>query len=98
MAKTKKRGRPKQQHLPGMEPPRIKAIDNAADAYVEARNERQLLTQKEVTKRDTLMSLMQEHGLETYRYDGKRVELVKSDLKVKVRNVTEEPEEGDDEE
>jgi len=89
MAKSKKakparKPRPKQGQLPGLEDPKIPAIDEAADNYAEVRDERMELTKTEVTRRDTLLRLMQENGLETYRYDGRVVKVVKSEIKVKV--------------
>lgn len=88
MAETKKkRGRPpkaRQGHLPGLEPPSIKEIDNAAERYVDRRNDRMEMLQDEIKARDVLEAAMKKHELRVYEYDGKTVELCMEE-KVKVR-------------
>ena len=71
--KTKKARKLRQQNLPGMEPPKIKAIDNATEAYVEIRDSRMALTKTEVAKRDTVLRLMKEHDLTSYERRQSRI-------------------------
>lgn len=72
MAKTKKpRGRPKtkrprQEVLPEMAASQIHAIENAADDYVDVRDNRMGWTQKEIAAKQSLMTLMKEHHLKSY--------------------------------
>lgn len=74
----------KQDYLDGMKPPSIKAIDKAADAFVEARNTFQNAQKKMEERRAILDALMHEHQLEQYEYDGK---LVKYDGEPKLKVV-----------
>ena len=83
--KVKKPRKPRQARLPGMEPEKNPAIERLAEAYVEVRNRRMVLTKEEVGKRDLLQVKMHESGLKSYEYDGKIVELVGVE-KVKVRS------------
>lgn len=62
MAKTKK-----QSALPGMERKSIKELDAAAEAYVEARDERMKLTEKEVEFKEALVAVMKKHDLQVYK-------------------------------
>ena len=96
--KTKKARKLRQQNLPGMEPPKIKAIDNATEAYVEIRDSRMALTKTEVAKRDTVLRLMKEHDLTSYEYDGKVVSIVNGEPKVKVKTKKDETIEIEDDE
>ncbi len=64
--------------LPGVEgegvsEKRIKAIDDAADEYVDARDKRMTLGEKESECREKVLLLMKRHNLTTYRYDGQIV-------------------------
>lgn len=95
--------RVKQEDLPAIEgegvaPKRIKPIEVAADAYVDARDARMKLTEKEVEKRGKLIDLMKEHGLTKYRFGDEEVELKpgKDGVKVKKVDGTETEAEGDD--
>ena len=72
----------KQEYLDGMKPPSIKAIDRAADAYVEARNVRMAHTVKEKERKTILMDLMHQHKLTEYVYDGK---IIKIDSKENIK-------------
>jgi hypothetical protein len=73
--------------IPGTERPEHKAIDKAAAAYIEIRDERMALTEKEVDARAVLAAKMHEHGLTSYRYDDYLVQLETGDEKVKVKKV-----------
>lgn len=59
-------GRMRQKPLPGAEQAYIQELDDAADAYHEAKTERQKLTEDEVTHKETLIELMLSHGLAAY--------------------------------
>ncbi len=89
MSETKrKRGRPKkakQGFLPGTEPEFIAALDDAADTYYDAMQERCRLSKEEDEAKDNLIDKMKEHRLERYiTSDGKIVAVVnKSNVKVK---------------
>lgn len=60
----------KQQQIPGTERKTIKEIDDAAEAYVEARDKRMRLTEKEVERREALVNAMKRNGLTIYRDDS----------------------------
>ena len=84
--------RAKQEELPSVEGPgvapvRIKAIDVAADKYVDARDVRMEHTIKECKARDNLIDKMREHGLTSYRYGDHEVSLKDGKVGVKVKNV-----------
>ena len=57
----------RQMRIPGTEAQKIKELDTAAEAYVEARDERMALTEKEVEARDALVSVMKKHELAVYK-------------------------------
>lgn len=84
---------------PGVEPPSIPKIEEAAEAYVEIRHKRMALTEKEVTARTILSHVMGEHKGELpkdedgnlfYPYDGKRVLLLCGKERIKVKQDGEE--------
>lgn len=77
----------KQAHLSGMEPPSIKAIDKAADAYVEARNARMNAGVREKERKIILADLMKQHGYTEYEYDGKIIRVLSKE-NVKVSEVS----------
>lgn len=93
---TKPRKRAKQKSLNGVEPDdRVKEVEDAADAYEEARDERQALTETEVTAKNALIDAMKKHKLNVYRYNDKTVtleEIEETKIKVK-RNKADESEE-----
>lgn len=60
----------KQTQIPGTERKTIKEIDDAAEAYVEARDKRMKLTEREVEAREALVNAMRRNGLEVYRDDS----------------------------
>ena len=86
----------KQTSIPGTEPKSITEVDTAAEAYVEARDERMALTEKEVEAKDALINVMKKHDLSVYRDDEADPPLVVTIIpgvdKVKVSRVTD----GDD--
>lgn len=87
---AKKQAKAKQGHLKDMEPVSIQEIDDAADAYVEARNERMSLTEEEVEKHAALLELMRKHELTTYTTPDGFVATISSTSKVKVRKPRED--------
>jgi hypothetical protein len=84
----------RQEELPGVERRVIKAVENAADDYVDVRDKRMALTTKEVEKRAVLIHEMEKAGVTSYRYDD-RVITLEAKAKVKVKNAHDD--EGDDE-
>lgn len=96
MAKKKKA---KQQRIPGTERPDVhQDIEKAAAAYVEARDERMMLTKREVETQAKLLTAMKAHGLSKYRCDSEdlEVEVVPEAEKAKVRKVAPPAEDSDD--
>ena len=88
-------GRKQNALLPELEPPSHKDIDDAAATYVEARDKRMKLTEKEVECHDSLLELMHKHKLTSYEFDGYLIS-VNPVEKVKVKKV--KGENGDQEE
>jgi hypothetical protein len=85
---------PKQNELEGMESPRIKAIDQAADDYVTVRDKRMKLTEQEVACKHALIEVCKKNedklssdgnGTLRYRYDDLVVEWSKCD-KIRVKH------------
>lgn len=66
----------KQMDIPGTEQPGIKEIDDAAEAYVDARNARMKKTEKEVEAKTALITVMKKHNKLVYRDDGQDPPLV----------------------
>lgn len=90
---------------PGVAPVKIKAIDQAAIKYVNIRDERMQLTEKECELRATLIEVVHGHadaigknekGEIVYKFDDLIVTLKPGKDKVKVRSADSQ-EEGDDE-
>lgn len=77
----------------GTEKKSIKEVDSAAEAYVEVRDERMKLTEREVEARDVLLAVMQKHKLDLYRDDDAAppllVTIIEGDAKVKVSRLEE---------
>lgn len=84
-------GKAKQLRVPGTEhPDRNPAIEAAAEAYVEVRNERMGLTEREVQAQGKLLLEMEKAGLSTYRCDDQDYIVELSDTKkAKVRKIKE---------
>ena len=83
-----------QRELAGMERPKVKEIEDAAEDYVAIRDKRMSLTEKEVDARAVLLAAMEKHKLDAYRFDD-RVVIVLPAKKVKVKTASDD--EGDDE-
>jgi hypothetical protein len=92
---TKRKRAPKEKvqqgHLEGLEPPRIKAIDDAADTYYEVMMERCKLSKEEYEAQTALLEVMMKENLTRYVYDGKVVTMT-STTKIKVKPNKEEAE------
>lgn len=88
-----KNGRVKQQFIePGMDPPTIPEIDEAAEEYRRVRDRRMELTKEEARHNELLLGLMKKHNLSEYRYDGTEVSVAKEKEKARVRRIKEESE------
>ena len=95
--------RRKQQSLPGIAPQTdIPAVEDAAAAYVEIRNERMELTKREKELKVALLVVCTEHNVERYTYVGEDEEemvvKVKTKQKVTVRKASSDGAEGDEDE
>jgi len=71
--------------LPGMEEEVDSELEEAADAYVEARDKRMKLTRAEVSTRDALLALMKERKRKVYRRDELTIMVAAGKDKVKVK-------------
>lgn len=92
--KKPKRERAQKQHLPGMEPPRIKELDKAARSYVQTRDERMALTKDEVNAKTLLLELMKKHQLTVYDTpEGQKVVVSSGPEQVTVRAAKEDTDE-----
>jgi alpha-galactosidase len=87
---SKARRIPRQDVLPGIGDTKIAAIENAALDYAEIRDERQVLTTKEVDLKKRLLDLMHNKGLKEYKRNGISVKVVMEEENVKVRVRAEE--------
>lgn len=85
-ASKPKRSREKQQHLKGMEPPNIPALDEAIQEFQEAKEARVLLTNEETEKRTEVIAIMHKHKLTAYSCEGfEEVSLKPTDEKLIVK-------------
>jgi hypothetical protein len=57
----------KQLEVPGTERKTNKEIDDAAEGYVEARDKRMKLGEKEKAAKDSLIAVMKKHGVNVYK-------------------------------
>lgn len=77
--------RPRDQHLPGLEPKTIPAVHKAIEEYVVARDNRMELTKIEVEKKAVLLAAMKAAGIKQYGVDGHRAEMdVEETVKAKI--------------
>lgn len=86
----------RQPAFPGMEPPTIKEVEEAAEDYEEKRDKRMEHTKREVAAAAHLLNMLEKHNLTEYKFDGKKAFIVAGGKKVKVRTLKEEKDEGDD--
>lgn len=95
MARTKK-----QLQIAGTEKDHIAEVDAAAESYIEARDERMELTEKESDAKVALLAVMKKHRLDVYRDENTVPPLVvtlipgSDDVKVKRMKAAEEDEVG----
>lgn len=76
--------KPKQQYIPGFEPPSVPAVDDAADTYTEARDERQKLSKEEKQAKVSLIEKMREANMDRYETPGGLIVSLLNDTDVKV--------------
>lgn len=88
--------RPKQSFIPGMEPPSNRAVDTAADDYVETRDERMKLSKEEKRSKQNLIEKMVEAGLDAYETPHGLIVLLLSDKDVKVKTKKQVDRNGDE--
>lgn len=74
----------------GVERPVIPEIEKAAESYETARDDRMILSEKEVETRTKLVGLMQSRNLNSYRYDGKLITIDPGQTKVKIKAIKED--------
>ena len=89
----------KQGYLEGMDPPRIKAIDDAADTYYDVMQERCRLSKEEDEAKDNLIDKMKESGVDRYETPDGLIVTITAKSNVKVKRKKEESgdeDEGDD--
>ena len=80
----------KQVELPGLEDRSLAVIEQAADAYIAARDERADLSKKESRLKEILRQTMKNNGRLTYNYNGLQVRLENlENLKVEKRPASE---------
>jgi hypothetical protein len=65
--------RPKQEQIPGTEPPSIAEIDEAAEALLDIRERRRDLLEQQREAKAELVAAMKRHGQRAYRDAGARV-------------------------
>ncbi len=89
--------RSKQTRLPGTERKDVNAaIEKRASEYVDARNERMELTERECEAQAALLVVMEKAGLTTYRCDESDLVVEVSELKkAKVRTVKQTTPDGE---
>jgi hypothetical protein len=94
----KRRGRPRQADLPGTEDRAIKALEDAAGAYADIRDQRIALNVDEAKLKSQVLTLMHKHGKTIYQRDGITITIIpeQETVKVKVRKPGDDDEEQDD--
>jgi hypothetical protein len=82
-----KRGRPRNQDLPGMEDRSIKPLDDVAAAYADVRDQRIALNKEEADLKAQALKLMAKYEKTIYRHDGITITVVdgEPDVKVKIK-------------
>jgi hypothetical protein len=91
----------RQARIPGTEPKRIKEVGDAAEAYVDMRDKRMKLTEKESEAKLSLIEVMKKHGLTVYKDEDAAPPLVvtlKTKDGVKVEELGDGAESDDDSE
>jgi len=80
-----RRGRPRQEDLPGTEDRAIKPLEQAAAEYADIRDQRMELNESEAQLKANLLKLMKKHGKTVYHRDGITITVVSEEESVKVR-------------
>jgi hypothetical protein len=88
--------RAKQSDLPGMEDSALKDLESKAEEYVDARDERMEMLEKEVALKQEILGLMKKHHKTTYKRDGIEIRVVPTDEKLKIKIRHEEPPEPEE--
>lgn len=84
VTKSPRAPRPKQAELPTMENRDIAEIEEAADIYIQKRDERCDLSKQESAAKANLIQIMKKHNRDFYSYKGLTVNVLhKDDVKVK---------------
>lgn len=82
--------RPRQRHLPNTDPEPVvhNDIEQASDNYVEVRDSRMNMTNRERELKKLLRDTMSKHKLQKYKYGNKLIEFVHAvEADVKVRTI-----------
>lgn len=90
------------EDLPGIEgegvaQKKIPAVTKAANRYVEVRDQRMALTDKEVDAKAVLLNAMHENGLTIYRFDDYIVQIKEGKENVKVKSADDAESDGEGE-
>jgi hypothetical protein len=90
--------KPRQKSLPGMQDRKIKALEDAAHDYADARDARMELSRTEIEHKDRLLKLMHKHNKKSYTSGNLSIELVveKEKLKVKIKKASDGDEDTDE--
>ncbi len=72
---------------PGVGKVRIEEIEQAALAYKRVRDQRQVLTKKEVELKKALVIVMKAHEIASYQFDDQEVEYLSGKENVKVKTI-----------
>jgi hypothetical protein len=89
--------RPKQKMIEGTEPESIPEIEEAAEAYREARDARMNKLTVEIERKKELAELMKKHKLVEHKYDGHVVVMESGEPKVRVKTINDDRDETDEE-
>jgi hypothetical protein len=96
-----KRGRPRQQDLPGTEDRAIKPLEDIAESYADCRDRRMELTKEETELKAHAITLMHKFGKTIYRHNGIEIRLKPGEedvtVRIKKKRGEDDDEEGGDE-
>jgi hypothetical protein len=92
---ARKRGKAKQEELPGVDLEKNEAVEAAAEEYAAARDERMRIGLDEVRLKGELLDLMHKHGLDGYKRNDISIVLETSEkVKVKIKKSDDESDES----
>ena len=83
--KKQKKAAPRQGALPGMEDRALRELEALAEEYVEVRDERMSLNEREVELNDQLLALMKKHKKAEYHHGEVHCWIKATDERVKVK-------------